>query len=300
VKKYILILLLIPFSALFSFQFFFSSHTIIKGYIIDEKGSPINDVMVSYIDYQNFFRVFSDSLGHFNIKLDMSDEYMFDEIRSQEQIELCYKYMNSVSGSFFRKPNKEINQKMKTNIYDRAVQLTFRKLGMCSIILDTIVHCKMSDDKLPVNDIGMITMRSDSEKTNIVLSSSKEYYMNKIIYKDPNYWFNYKGTKYYACPGSQIGFNLINDMNMKYVSDDLLKLGHQANNLSYIGNYLALSGLWGGIIGALITKDNNRYYSISVGLLIYGSGLLIESKSRKLNKEFIHKYNLDYEKYFQY
>jgi len=87
------------------------------------------------------------------------------------------------------------------------------------------------------------------------------------------------------------GFKLLDDIDREYVNEDLWQFGRKAKLYSDIGYYTSYAGIGIGIIGALATRDNDRYYPISIGLLTLFSGWYIESKSRHLKKDFIYRYN---------
>lgn len=80
-----------PVSAL---TFGFSSYSKVEGFVYDDSDIPLADVQVSYIDLNNFCRTFTDSAGHFELKLKMYDGSGSSKIRSEDQIEICRKYMN--------------------------------------------------------------------------------------------------------------------------------------------------------------------------------------------------------------
>lgn len=274
----------------------FESYTVIKGYVHDDEDQPLPEVQVSYMDTHTYYRVFTDTCGFYELKIRIIDGPFSNKIVSKEQINICNEYIRSVGGCCSFKEDKELKNKLSENLFNRKVLILYNKLGYDEVKLDTVLLCRMKDENLKTNMIYSIKLARN--QAHISNTDSKTYFSNKIIYNNIDYWYFYKGTRRYTTSETDHGFELIKEVDKRYVSKKLLKIGIRAKNYSNIGFYSSVSGICIGILGAAITKGSNRLYPASAGLITLFSGWYLQSKSRKMKKEFIIKYNEDLDKIF--
>lgn len=280
--------------------FGFSSYSKAEGFVYDNSDNSLVHVQVSYFDGWNLCRTFTDSTGHFELKLKMFDGAGFSKIRSEDQIEIARKYMNSaflIPFPPFVWVGKKSEELIGRNLYEREVSLSFKRLGMDSVEINTSIYCRMRDVDLKLNSIGVIYMRPSDNYDSFRNVDSKSYFTNKIIYDDTHSsWVFYGDSR--VSISSDDGFELLKHIDQDYLSHDLLALGERARLHSRLGFYSVLAGFGIGLGGAIFAEGSERISLITFGVVTMFSGVYLHQKAEKKKREFIYQYNRDLDKRF--